>query len=93
MLYYPFLYFHVLCGKVGHVEVGNLPASNGRIHIDPQQPSNMVEAVSVQAMIVREQVALMLAEMVADGELDETDAVFAMERVLSKNALDHLGGR
>jgi hypothetical protein len=47
----------------------------------------MVEAVCVQAMIVREQVANVLAEMVAGGELDEGDAVFAMECVLSKNAM------
>jgi hypothetical protein len=53
----------------------------------------MVEAVSVQAMIVREQVALVLAEMVANGELDETDAVFAMDRVLGKNAQTCFGGK
>jgi hypothetical protein len=46
----------------------------------------MVEAVCVQAMIVREQVAHVLAEMVAGGELDEEDALLAMERLLAKNA-------
>jgi len=46
----------------------------------------MVEAVCVQAMIVREQVAVVMAEMVAAGELDEEDAVFAMARLLAENA-------
>jgi hypothetical protein len=46
----------------------------------------MVEAVTIQALIAREQIALLLAEMVASGELDEQDALLVMERVLYKNA-------
>jgi hypothetical protein len=46
----------------------------------------MVEAVCIQALIAREQIALLLAEMVASGDLDEEDALLVMERVLYKNA-------
>jgi hypothetical protein len=53
----------------------------------------MVEAVCVQAMIVREQIATVMAEMVAGGELDEGDAVFAMECVLGRNAQLYFGGK
>ena len=46
----------------------------------------LVETACVQAMVVREQLAVLLAEMVAAGELDEEDAKWAMERLLHGNA-------
>ena len=46
----------------------------------------LVETVCVQALVVREQIAVLLAEMVAAGELDEEDARWAMERLLHGNA-------
>jgi hypothetical protein len=52
----------------------------------------MVEAICVQALIAREQIALLLAEMVAGGELDEQDALLAMERVLGTNASSYFMG-
>ena len=51
----------------------------------------MVESVCVQALIVREQVALLLAERVAEGELNEQEAILVMDRVLYKNALTYFG--
>lgn len=51
----------------------------------------MVEAVCVQALMVREHTANVLAEMVAAGELDEGDAQLVMLRVLSRNAEDYFG--
>ena len=51
----------------------------------------MVESVCIQALIAREQVALLLAEWVAEGELDEQDAFLVMDRVLYKNALTYFG--
>jgi hypothetical protein len=52
----------------------------------------MVEAVCIQALIAREQIALLLAEMVANGELDEQDALLAMDHVLYENALTYFTG-
>jgi hypothetical protein len=52
----------------------------------------MVEAICVQALVAREQIALLLAEMVAGGELDEQDALLAMERVLCANAASYFMG-
>ena len=53
--------------------------------------TTMVEAICAQAFIVREQVASVLAEMVAGGELDEEDARLAMVRLLSQNAVEVFG--
>jgi hypothetical protein len=53
--------------------------------------TTMVEAICAQAFIVREQVASVLAEMVAGGELDEEDARLAMVRLLSQNAVEAFG--
>jgi hypothetical protein len=52
--------------------------------------TTMVEAACVQALFVREQVAAVLAEMVADGDLDEGDAYRLLERLLFENARDGL---
>jgi hypothetical protein len=46
----------------------------------------LVETVCVQALVVRDQIAVLLAEMVAAGELDEEDARWAMVRLLHGNA-------
>lgn len=51
----------------------------------------VVENIAVQAMIVREEIASLLAEMVAAGEMDEADALLVMERVLYRNALEDYG--
>jgi hypothetical protein len=51
----------------------------------------VVENIAVQAMIVREEMSSLFAEMVAAGELDEGDALMVMERVLYRNALDDYG--
>jgi len=51
----------------------------------------MVEAVCIQALIAREQIAGLFAEMVAGGELDEDDALLAMDRLLYKNAQEYFG--
>jgi len=51
--------------------------------------TTMVEAVCVQALIVREQIAALLAEMVAEGYLDEEDAYLAIEKLLYVNAWDY----
>jgi len=48
--------------------------------------TTMVEATCAQAMIVREQMAGLLADMVAAGDLDERDANLTMEHLLYKNA-------
>lgn len=53
--------------------------------------TTMVEASCAQALIVREQVASVLAEMIAGGELDEDDARLAMARLLSQNAMETFG--
>jgi hypothetical protein len=53
--------------------------------------TTMVEAACVQALFVREQVAAVLAEMVADGDLDEGDAYRALQCLLFENARDYLG--
>jgi len=46
----------------------------------------MVEAVCVQALIVRELIAMALADMIIEGALDEDDAVLVMDRILYSNA-------
>ena len=51
----------------------------------------LVEAVCIQALVVREQIAVLLAEMVAAGELDEDDALLTMDRLLYKNAQEYFG--
>jgi len=51
----------------------------------------VVENIAVQAMILREEMSSLLAEMVAAGELDEGDAMMVMERVLYRNALEDYG--
>jgi hypothetical protein len=55
--------------------------------------ATLVEAACAQALIVREQIAALLAEMVTQGELDEGDALRAMHRLLSGNAVDYFGLR
>ena len=50
--------------------------------------TTMVEGTCAQAMWVREQLAELLAEMVAGGNLDEKDAILAVERLLYKNACE-----
>jgi hypothetical protein len=49
--------------------------------------TTMIEGVFAQASFVREQVALLLSEMVAAEELDEDDALSAMGHLLGRNAL------
>ena len=51
----------------------------------------MIEAVCVQALMIREQVALALAEMTVEGTLDEGDAALIMRRVLYQNAVEYFG--
>jgi hypothetical protein len=51
----------------------------------------MVEAVSVQALIVRELIAMSLAEMIIEGALDEDDAILIMDRILYSNAAEYFG--
>lgn len=53
--------------------------------------TTMVEAACVQALFVREQIGALLAEMVADGDLDEDDAHIVMQRLLIQNVQDHFG--
>ena len=53
--------------------------------------TTMVEATCAQAMLVREQMAELLAEMVAGGDLDEKDAILAVERLLYKTAREFFG--
>jgi len=53
--------------------------------------TTMVEGACAQAMIVREQIAALLADMVAAGELDERDANLAIERLLHQNAREYFG--
>jgi hypothetical protein len=48
--------------------------------------TTMVEAVMVYAKIAREQIAAVLAEMVADGSLDEQDAALVIKRIMFENA-------
>jgi hypothetical protein len=51
----------------------------------------MIEALCVQALMIREQVALALAEMTVEGMLDEEDAALIMSRVLYRNAVAYFG--
>jgi hypothetical protein len=51
----------------------------------------VVENIAVQAMILREEMAALMAEMVAAGELDEGDALMALERLLYRNAVQDYG--
>jgi hypothetical protein len=53
--------------------------------------TTMIEGVFAQASFVREQLALLLSEMVAAEELDEDDALSAMGYLLGRNALAHIG--
>jgi hypothetical protein len=53
--------------------------------------TTMVEATCAQAMLVREQMAGLLAEMVAGGDLDEKDAILVVEHLLYKNAREFFG--
>jgi len=53
--------------------------------------ATMVEAVCAQSMIVREQIAILMTGMVADGYLDEGDAILCMEHLLYKNAVARFG--
>ena len=52
----------------------------------------MVEAVCVQAILARERIAMLLAEMVTSGELDQEDALMAIERLLCSNAESYYMG-
>ncbi len=49
----------------------------------------MVEVVCVRAQAIREQIALLLSEMIAGNALDESDASFVMHRLLGENARDY----
>lgn len=51
----------------------------------------VVENIAIQAKILREELASLLAEMVAAGELDESDALMVLERLLYRNALEDYG--
>ena len=51
--------------------------------------TTIVEAVCAQAWIAREQIATMFSEMVADGVLDEEDALLAMKRMLYETAREY----
>jgi hypothetical protein len=49
----------------------------------------MVEAACAQALIVRERIAALFAEMITAGELDEEDALVAIDCLLHSNAEAH----
>ena len=75
----PYAAQHALRNWLHSVPLGKVFALGGNM--------TMVEAVYIQALVAREQTALLLAEMVANGGLDEQDALLAMDCVLCKNAL------
>jgi hypothetical protein len=50
-----------------------------------------IEAVSIQALMMRELIAMALAEMIVEGALDEGDAILVMDRILYSNAAEYFG--